>query len=565
MEDPIIPICSPAFHALILLGASLLPIAAIAAPRSGDDGAIRAAAKARLAEESGNAQAALEALADVASRPPVSGDLPARMLEQALLAGDQRRATDAASKLWLAGQQRFDARMVLLVDAVRRADWRAARSYADASGGKGGVDLTARLISPVALGWIDVATRTPSPERHLARFGRVGEDPTALWIGATMVLLSGNSDAAAARAAALSPSNRSSRIVAARLAASFAERGANEPAAAIQAKLSAANGRAGREFAGVTPQPVANARQGMAQWFALLGDGFARTPGGSRDLALLLTRAANWLDPADAYAQLALAESLAAVQQQDAAMSLLAKGAGGRPAGNEFALRQAELLAAAGEFGPALAAALPRGAKLPADIDWLVRFSNIARQSGDDAVAMQAFDRLLDAAGNDIDRSSLKTGALIAKAELFMKADQWDQARPLLEAAVAASPDDPSTLNFAGYSALERRDNVPQALARIEAAWGKDPTNAAITDSLGWAYLLSGDVARSVPLLEMALRGEPSNAVISEHLGDALWTSGRHIEARYAWRIAALDATPAMAARLEAKLSDGLTPATLAP
>jgi tetratricopeptide (TPR) repeat protein len=550
---------------LILLGAALLPVAALAAPRGDDDGAIRAAAKARLAEESGNAQVALDALADVASRAPASGDLPARILEQALLAGDQRRATDAASQLWLAGQQRFDARLILLVDAVRRADWRAARSYADAGGGKGGIDLTARLISPVALGWIDVATRTPSPERHLARFGRMGEDPTAQWIGATMVLLGGNSDAAAARAAPLSPSNRTSRIVAARLAASFVKRGENEPATAIESKLSAANRGEGKEFAGITPQPVADARQGMAQWFALLGDGFARTPGGSRDLALLLTRAANWIDPADAYGQLALAESLAAVQQQDAAISLLAKGASGRAVGNEFALRQAELVAADGKFGPALAAALPRGAKPPTDVDWLIRFANIARQSGDDAVAMQAFDLLLDAAGTGSDTASLRTGALIAKAELFMKADQWDQARPMLEAALAASPDDPSTLNFVGYSALERRDNVPQALARIEAAWSKDPANAAITDSLGWAYLLSGDAARAVPLLEMASRGEPGNAVISEHLGDALWKNGRHIEARYAWRIAALDATPVMAARLEAKLADGLTPATLAP
>jgi Flp pilus assembly protein TadD len=130
---------------------------------------------------------------------------------------------------------------------------------------------------------------------------------------------------------------------------------------------------------------------------------------------------------------------------------------------------------------------------------------------------------------------------------------------------VALRPDDPEILNFAGYSALERRQNVKQAVTRLEAAWEREPQSAAITDSLGWAYVLTGRVAEAVPLLEKAERGDPGNAVIVEHLGDAYWQAGRRFEARNNWRAAALLADDAMAARLAAKLADGLTPATMAP
>src|SRR3546814_11795791 len=88
-------------------------------------------------------------------------------------------------------------------------------------------------------------------------------------------------------------------------------------------------------------------------------------------------------------------------------------------------------------------------------------------------------------------------------------------------------------LNFAGYSAIERRRNVDASLKMIEAAWAKEPQNPSITDSLGWAYVLTGRIDEAVPLLEKAQRGEPANAVIVEHQGDAYWKAGRRFSARY--------------------------------
>ncbi|PZQ20868.1 MAG: hypothetical protein DI569_14055, partial [Sphingopyxis macrogoltabida] len=228
-----------------------------------------------------------------------------------------------------------------------------------------------------------------------------------------------------------------------------------------------------------------------------------------------------------------------------------------------LAMRRAELLGAAGDHGGAIASAEAALAENPSDRALLIRFADVARQSDDRAATLRAYRRL--GATLEEGDAELQGMLLIAEAEILLQDDAWDAAARLMERAVALRPDDAMVLNFAGYSAIERRKDVPRSLARIEAAWKLEPQNASITDSLGWAYFLTGRVGEAVPLLEQAERGEPGNAVIVEHLGDAYWQAGRHFQARYAWRAAALVAETDMATRIAAKLRDGLTPATTAP
>src|SRR3546814_10950201 len=95
-------------------------------------------------------------------------------------------------------------------------------------------------------------------------------------------------------------------------------------------------------------------------------------------------------------------------------------------------------------------------------------------------------------------------------------------------------------LNFAGYSAIERRRNVDASLKMIEAAWAKEPQNPSITDSLGWAYVLTGRIDEAVPLLEQAQRGEPDNAVILAHIADSSCQTRRRFSTRNAIRAVVL-------------------------
>jgi hypothetical protein len=104
-----------------------LPLACHAAPAPDNGRAIRAAASARLAEEGGDARSALSALVEIAGSGAAVSGIDRRILEQSVIAGDLRRAGEAAQRMWLAGDQRFDARIILLVDAIKRADWRASK------------------------------------------------------------------------------------------------------------------------------------------------------------------------------------------------------------------------------------------------------------------------------------------------------------------------------------------------------------------------------------------------------------------------------------------------------
>ena len=103
------------------------------------------------------------------------------------------------------------------------------------------------------------------------------------------------------------------------------------------------------------------------------------------------------------------------------------------------------------------------------------------------------------------------------------------------------------------------------AEAMIRKASDLAPDEASITDSLGWAEFKRGKVDEAIVTLQRAAEKDPVQAEIQEHLGDALYRSGRRYEARFAWKASLVTAEDEIAARVNAKLASGLTPANAAP
>ncbi|MGB7411165.1 MAG: tetratricopeptide repeat protein [Sphingopyxis granuli] len=551
-----------------MTGAALLAAFTAAAPAQATESGrevLNALARARLAEEAGDPRAALTALTDVASRAPGLPGLRGRILEQAMQGGDLAAARSAAMQLWTSGERRFDARLVLTVDAVRRSDWRAARTFAGVDGDKTGGDPMTRLLLPVIGAWIEVGARGKLPERPLLAAGARGRPEPAFILEAALVQLAAKRPAdAVALADATMLTDRTSQLVALRLAATLDAAGEGEAAKRLRGRIALATGGREDPLLLLSDRPVSTPRGGIAHWLALLADGFARAPVGNSRLPLMIARSAWWLDASDPTVRSALVEALDRDGQRQAALALLADNRGAPPL-PALAMRKAELLADAGDLGAATTLAEAAAAQAPASRSLLVRFADIARRSDDGAAAERAYARLEADLGDSEEDRALHATILIARADLLLQKGEWDKAQPMLDRAVALRPGDPTILNFAGYSALERRRNIDASLAQIEAAWKAEPQNPSITDSLGWAYVLTGRIAEALPLLEAAQRGEPENPVIVEHLGDAYWQAGQRFSARYVWRAAALIADADMATRLEAKLRDGLTPATMAP
>ncbi len=534
--------------------------------QAAEDGgaALNALVKARLAEDAGAPAEALSALTVLASHAPEIPGLRGRMLEQAIEAGDLAAARSAAAQLWAGGDRRFDAQLVLMVDAMRRSDWKGARAYLAGRGDKTGGDAIARLIQPAMASWIDVGAREANPERHLlAAFGKGRPEPAMALEAALVRLASGRTAEAVALADETMLTDRTSQLVALRLVASLNRAGQATAADRLRNRIALAAGSREDPLLLLPDQPVSTPRAGVAHWLAMLADNLSRLPNGAPKLPLLFARASFWLDDQDMTARGALVEALDRNGQDAAALALLSVEK--RPLPPVLAMRRAELMAGAGDTASAAKLAETAAAAEPPVRSLLVRFADLARRADDPKAAERAYERLEATLGDGADESALRGSLLIARAELLLQADDWAAAKLLMERAVTLRPNDATVLNFVGYSALERRHDVPQSLARIEAAWRQEPQSAAITDSLGWAYFLTGRVKEAVPLLEQAQQGDPENAVIIEHLGDAYWQAGRKYQARYVWRAAALLAEADMATRLGAKLRDGLTPATTAP
>ena len=135
----------------------------------------------------------------------------------------------------------------------------------------------------------------------------------------------------------------------------------------------------------------------------------------------------------------------------------------------------------------------------------------------------------------------------------------WLEAEKDLQSALKASPEQPTVLNYLGYSWIEKGQQIDKAKRMIELAAEARPDDGFITDSLGWVYYLTGDFEGAVEVLEKAVRLEPDDVTINAHLGDAYWHVNRKIEARFQWRHAIDNgAEDAELAALLQKLENGI-------
>ena len=432
-----------------------------------DQAALDALVRARLAEEAGNPAEALAALQSLASQAPDLPGLRAEMLERAIDAGDLIAARNAAAALWASGDQRFDARLVLVVDAMRRSDWKGARAYlGTAQDDKSGGDAISRLIDPALGAWVDAGQRARQPERALVAAATRGRPEPAYALEAALVqLAAGQSDAAVAAALETTPTDRLSQLVALRLVASLDAARQKDAAGTLRSRIALAAGEREDPLLLLPEQAVTNPRAGAGHWLALVADTLARLPKSNARLPLTFARAATWLNDQDWTARSALADALARSDRAADGAAFLGGLRGPLPP--VLRMRLAELTAEEGDRAAAVKIA-EEAVTGDTPRSLLVRFADLARQSDDAAAAERAYTRLEAALGDGDDSAPLRATLLVARAELRLQAKDWDGAAPLMQRALALRPNDPTILNFVGYSALERRIDV--AFEGAEAA-----------------------------------------------------------------------------------------------
>ncbi|MFU8898463.1 MAG: tetratricopeptide repeat protein, partial [Roseinatronobacter sp.] len=149
------------------------------------------------------------------------------------------------------------------------------------------------------------------------------------------------------------------------------------------------------------------------------------------------------------------------------------------------------------------------------------------------AEAAEAYTRAIDL----IDEVEARHWVLLyTRAIAYERTGEWDLAEPEFRRVLEFVPDEPQVLNYLGYSLIEKRRNLDEALDMIERAVAGDPESGYITDSLGWAYYRLGRYEEAVPVMERAVELLPRDPILNDHLGDVYWAVGRQREARFQWR-----------------------------
>ncbi|MEO7602990.1 MAG: tetratricopeptide repeat protein [Sphingomicrobium sp.] len=518
--------------------------------------------RARVAAMNGDHSDAAELLSALSSRRPGETELRSKALAEALGAGRMDLAIPAA-RAFKPEDLGSDARMLLVADLIKRGRIDAANTLLAVKGEVG--DLA--FLSPLVNAW-SAAERKDFPSAleivdQLNPNSLLG--PFKSELKAFILIKSGNTtDAEAFARRAIG--NAGSRELKVRLSLADAFLAAGDKARA-ELLLDGLGGdgygpgralRSGKQL-GIKVDSLPKA---MSEVIAALAADVARRQRGIPPFGLV--QVSRYLDPDNSSATALMAVLLETRNRHSEALSLLRAIPAGDPLSSPIRDLETQILIDSGDLAAALriasAAAAAPGAG-PAD---LARLGNVQSAMERFDEAARSFEQAVALAGGIGVRDEIWPLHLL-RADALSKANRWDDVKRSLNAALEIAPDQPLILNYLGYAKLERGEDLDAAEALIRKASELSPDDASIIDSLGWAQFKRGRVDEAIDTLQRAASKDPAQADIHEHLGDALFTSGRRVEARFAWTAALITAEDDIARRVRAKIDHGLTKANAAP
>jgi len=111
-----------------------------------------------------------------------------------------------------------------------------------------------------------------------------------------------------------------------------------------------------------------------------------------------------------------------------------------------------------------------------------------------------------------------------------------DDAEVAFREALDVEPDSAPVLNYLGYMNADRGVLLDEARKLLERAVAIDPENGAYLDSLGWVLYRLDEIDQAEVYLRKALERQGDSAVVLDHLADALNRKDALAEALNLWR-----------------------------
>ncbi len=452
------------------------------------------------------------------------------------------------------------ARLLLADTRAAAGDWAGARALYDAmpQDGLGGA------VQPILLAWSYVAAGQTDAALALLR---AASQPQAHGIddlhAALIADLAGRNDLAAKLYAQTEQRLGGVNLRLAEMIASFDAR-QGRPMQAEQALDRVVRGSPNLAIAApdlladIATRPVETPLDGIAEAYLQLAVVLQQQ--GAAEPAIMLLRLTLDLRPKLGAALLLLSELQQQLHHPELALHALDGDAPDDPLRAVVAMHRVGLLTALGRNADAERRLQDLAASHPASPVPLVALGDLDRMDSRNEQALARYDQAIALVPQP---GPADWGLFYDRAIALDALHRWPAAEADLRHALALSPDQPSVLNYLGYSYAVQNRELPQAQALIERALAHEPDDGAIMDSLGWVLLRRGDVPGALRWLERAVALTPEDPTVTGHLGDAYQAAGRPAEAQAQWRRAlGLNPPTADRAHLEAELHE---PSTATP
>jgi tetratricopeptide (TPR) repeat protein len=127
------------------------------------------------------------------------------------------------------------------------------------------------------------------------------------------------------------------------------------------------------------------------------------------------------------------------------------------------------------------------------------------------------------------------TEILYARALVAERLDLLRQAERDFRAVLSQDPDNARALNALGYTLADRTQRYEEARVLIEKALAQTPDDPAVIDSMGWVLFRLGHLEEARQYLQRAY-DMTGDAEIAAHLGEVMWVMGDRQAARSLWK-----------------------------
>ena len=275
--------------------------------------------------------------------------------------------------------------------------------------------------------------------------------------------------------------------------------------------------------------------------------------GRAADAVSAFERAAA-LDPGDRDTRAYLARALVAAKQYQRALDVVRAARQASPKDSGLARLEADALKGLGRFDEGTSVLMTLAESDVSAAQNLAEYYAEAHSYAEAAAVLS-----VEIGKAEANRRPVDVSVLFQYGAMLERQARYPDAERVFRQVLVRDPDHAPTLNYLGYTLVERGGRLDEAVSLIKRAVALDPHNGAYLDSLGWAYFKQNQLDLAEPNLRAAAAQMPRDSAVQDHWGDLLAKRGRYAEAVEAWRRAlAGDGEQIERPAIERKISDAL-------